>query len=173
MSIKSWNKGSRAILNHHLPSKIIPLLVGEISSSAASSTYAPILAPLLLAPTSLTIVSSDFCHWGRRFNYTYVPPPSISPSLPADAPIHARIAALDAEAIKTIEANDGGDAFRAYLADTGNTVCGRNPILMLLAVLRHRGASSSRVSFVHYSQSSAVTRPDDSSVSYASAVVEL
>lgn len=86
--------------------------------------------------------------------------------------------------MKSIEANDGGDAFRAYLADTGNTVCGRNPILMLLAVLRHAresavgvgggdGGTSSRISFVHYSQSSAVVRPDDSSVSYASAICRI
>ena len=28
------------------------------------------LAPYLADPANLWVVSTDFCHWGRRFNYT-------------------------------------------------------------------------------------------------------
>ena len=29
------------------------------------------LAPYLADPSNLFIVSSDFCHWGARFNFTF------------------------------------------------------------------------------------------------------
>ena len=78
--------------------------------------------------------------------------------------------------------------FAKYLADTKNTICGRNPISVLLNVsyflrclqiifikssLKKTINASSlklRTKFVKYAQSSQVKTQKDSSVSYASAI---
>lgn len=47
---------------------IVPILVGEVSQSEAQS-YASILLPYLRDPNNFWVISSDFCHWGRNFDY--------------------------------------------------------------------------------------------------------
>lgn len=37
----------------------------------SEARYGKLLAPYLDDPASLFIISSDFCHWGRRFSYTF------------------------------------------------------------------------------------------------------
>lgn len=39
----------------------------------SEAKYGEILAPYLDDPSNLFVISSDFCHWGRRFSYTYLP----------------------------------------------------------------------------------------------------
>ena len=75
------------------------------------------------------------------------------------------------------EAQDAA-GFAAYLREYGNTICGRHPIAVLLHALRSAqqsqrqgGEGGFSLSFVQYAQSSRCRRPDDSSVSYASAVL--
>ena len=53
---------------------IVPLLVGSIST-ASEKRFGALLAPYLADPSTLFIVSSDFCHWGQRFRYTHYHPP--------------------------------------------------------------------------------------------------
>ncbi|GAA5903670.1 hypothetical protein JCM8208_003653 [Rhodotorula glutinis] len=53
---------------------IVPLLIGSIST-ASEKRYGALLAPYLADPSTLFVVSSDFCHWGRRFRYTHYHPP--------------------------------------------------------------------------------------------------
>ena len=58
------------------------------------------------------------------------------------------------------------------LEETGNTVCGRHPIGVVMAgleVLEKEGKGSGRFRFVRYERSSEVKGPGESSVSYASA----
>ena len=69
-----------------------------------------------------------------------------------------------------IEAQDTG-GFAAYLREFRNTICGRHPIAVLLHALADCTSRKHALRFVRYAQSSAVTSMDDSSVSYASAVV--
>ena len=83
------------------------------------------------------------------------------------------ISGLDHEGMRLIEQCDV-HGFASYLERSGNTICGRHPIGVLLAsrtqvVVRAHRSQASR--FVAYAQSSRVTRPSDSSVSYASALV--
>lgn len=33
--------------------------------------YGRLLGPFLDDPTNLFVISSDFCHWGQRFGFTY------------------------------------------------------------------------------------------------------
>lgn len=48
----------------------MPVLVGSLSPEREAS-YGRIFARYLAEPQNLFIISSDFCHWGQRFRYTY------------------------------------------------------------------------------------------------------
>lgn len=49
---------------------IVPILVGSIPPDV-EAIYGKLLAPYLADPQNLFVISSDFCHWGKRFSYTY------------------------------------------------------------------------------------------------------
>ena len=67
--------------------------------------------------------------------------------------------------------------FSKYLSETGNTVCGRHPIAVCLFMLtafddKFAGVGAGHsVLFTKYAQSSPARTLNDSSVSYASAVI--
>ena len=69
------------------------------------------------------IVSSDFCHWGQRFDYVLWNDKSIE--------IYEFIKLLDKEGMDHISMQDPG-AFAIYLKNYRNTICGRNPISVWL-----------------------------------------
>lgn len=50
--------------------KIVPILTGPVNEKMADD-YGKIFAPYFDDPKSLFIFSSDFCHWGENFEYTY------------------------------------------------------------------------------------------------------
>jgi len=50
--------------------KIVPVVTGPINEEMADN-YAKIFAPYFDDPKTLFIFSSDFCHWGDKFNFTY------------------------------------------------------------------------------------------------------
>lgn len=49
---------------------LVPILVGSIPPDV-EAVYGALLAPYLADPQNLFVISSDFCHWGKRFSYTY------------------------------------------------------------------------------------------------------
>ena len=53
---------------------LIPIMIGS-TNSPTEVALGSILAPYIADPTNVFIISSDFCHWGCRFNYTYSTPP--------------------------------------------------------------------------------------------------
>ena len=83
--------------------------------------------------------------------------------------IYQSIEALDQRGMALIEAQDPM-SFAAYQREFGNTICGQHPIAVLLQML-HRDKEKHALKFVRYAQSSRCYTCDDSSVSYASAVV--
>jgi AmmeMemoRadiSam system protein B len=141
------------------------------------------LAKYLDDPSIFFAISSDFCHWGSRFDYT--------PYNKELGPIHKYIEALDFEGIEVkalfglcppyahkflthlptqlIQKQDPAQ-FHAYLKRTKNTICGRHPIAVLLNAIE-AAETAFEVKFTRYAQSEAITRADESSVSYASAVI--
>ncbi|KAI9838744.1 MAG: hypothetical protein M1837_002342 [Sclerophora amabilis] len=183
---------------------LIPILVGATTPTAERS-YGSLLSPYLRDPSSIFIISSDFCHWGLRFGYTYYlphatvnttnPAPSSGHSLksssrtPTSPAIHESIAVLDKMAMTAVEAGRHED-FLKVLRETGNTVCGRHPIGVMMAAVevlkKQDGLDESadqdgtaiakergKFRFVRYERSSEAVKVGDSSVSYASAFAVL
>lgn len=137
--------------------QILPIMVGATNENQEQA-YGQALGPILLDdPAILTIVSTDFCHWGSRFRYQ----PTGSKE------IYQHIRELDHEGMNHIEMQQPG-GFAKYLKRTRNTICGRHPLGVWLQALQH--ADNITVKFVRYAQSSQVTSMRDSSVSYASAI---
>lgn len=97
---------------------MVPIMVGALTL-AAEAAYGALLAPYLDDPANLFIVSSDFCHWGKRFNYT--------PWDKSKGPLYKAIEELDRAGMRIIEGKDP-EGFTRYLQQFENTICGRHPI---------------------------------------------
>ncbi|KAF9229331.1 UPF0103-domain-containing protein [Gyrodon lividus] len=174
---------------------VVPILVGSINN-AQEKTYGSILAPYLADPENFFVISSDFCHWGRSYGYTFYYPEPLPSDVPgvflksygpqqnlSQRPIHTSIRDLDHEALDILTlpsksksdapAADSHDKFVEYLDRTGNTICGRKPIGVLLGMLSEleKSGKSAKLQFVRYEQSSKCTSVSGSSVSYASAYI--
>ena len=143
------------------PYTLVPIMVGALSEGAEEQ-YGRLLARYLSDPHNLFIISTDFCHWGERFNFTFHDP--------AHGQIYQSIQALDEQGMDLIEKQDA-KGYAKYQRDFGNTICGRHPIAVLLHTLAACAPHGHKLKFVSYAQSSECRRVDESSVSYASAVV--
>ncbi|PGH28086.1 AmmeMemoRadiSam system protein B [Polytolypa hystricis UAMH7299] len=211
---------------------LVPIMVGS-TSAPTERAFGGILAPYLADPENAFIISSDFCHWGLRFAYTYYTPdaPAPAPELPlsftalpqpskeltpeiasndvdaltagtmlrspnrvAKGPqvptIHESISACDIGCMKAIASGDM-QVFLDALRETGNTVCGRHPIGVIMAALEvvrgeakgddggnAEGGQEGKLEkgkfyFLRYERSSDVVVVQDSSVSYVSAFAVL
>jgi len=141
---------------------VLPIMVGSLDT-AKEVSYGKLLAPVIARPNVITVVSSDFCHWGSRFRF--------QPFLGGNN-IFESIEEMDRTGMNHIELQEPG-AFATYLKQTSNTICGRHPIGVWLQAVKHNkdtGVESLDIKFVRYAQSSRVRTTSDSSVSYASAV---
>jgi|AntRauTorckE5430_2_1112549.scaffolds.fasta_scaffold13894_1 AmmeMemoRadiSam system protein B len=54
--------------------RILPIMIGAVSTGQEQH-FGKLFAPFLSRENVFTVVSSDFCHWGRRFGYTPTSPP--------------------------------------------------------------------------------------------------
>ncbi|KAG5447013.1 Protein memo1 [Clonorchis sinensis] len=145
------------------PFTIVPLVVGTLTPEIEAA-YGEILAPYLADPETVFVISSDFCHWGRRFRFQYYDQ--------ADGEIWQSIEKLDLQGMNAIESLNP-EEFTSYLRKYGNTICGRRGINVLLNTIqkmnRDRSKSGHELRFLKYAQSSQCRSLDDSSVSYAAA----
>ncbi len=139
--------------------KLLPIMVGNLTEED-EEYFGNIIKEYAKDKKTLFVVSSDFCHWGKRFKYTYYKKDH--------GAIHQSIERLDREGMKLIEKHDS-EGFHNYLEITKNTICGRNPIALFIRALNASGLSF-KTKFVNYAQSGKVTDPTDSSVSYATSV---
>ncbi|MDZ4197949.1 MAG: AmmeMemoRadiSam system protein B [Kiritimatiellia bacterium] len=133
--------------------QLVPVVVGQLSD-AAVSRLANALRPLLDRET-LLVVSTDFTHYGPRFDYT-----------PFEKEIPRRIEALDQGAFDRIRQKDL-DGFRAHVRETGATICGRDSISLLLALI----GEGQQVHQLAYDMSGNQTGDYENTVSYLSAAV--
>ena len=152
--------------------RILPIMIGA-NGAGEEENIGSLLAPFLSRSNCFTVVSSDFCHWGRRFRYQ--PHEGTSPDGEAHNEIADYIEWLDRQGMSRIEMQQPG-AFADYLRETSNTICGRHPITVWLHAIAANSKSNAEildVKFVRYAQSSRVNDHSESSVSYASAVARL
>lgn len=141
----------------HLP------YLAKVFEGESEAMYGELLAKYVDDPSNFFSVSSDFCHWGSRFSYTYYDK--------KHGAIHQSIEALDRMGMEIIETGDP-DAFKQYLSEYDNTICGRHPISVFLHMLKN-SSTKMKINFLRYEQSSQCKSMRDSSVSYASAAAKL
>lgn len=132
---------------------VVPILVGSVTESDCRALAAN-LARLVDEQTAV-VVSSDFTHYGWQFGYEPFP------SRDAEF-VRGRLRELDMGAIEPILAGDAA-AFGRHIEKTGDTVCGRSPISILLAWPGGPG----RGELLAYRTSLDVTGDYEHSVSYA------
>ena len=78
--------------------RILPLYIGFLKSEDLYRSYADVLLPLFQDDRTVFVISSDFCHWGKCFNFT---------SQFEDEPIiHRSIKKLDRMAFDRIETHN-------------------------------------------------------------------
>lgn len=134
--------------------KIIPLICGRINKVSAAE-----LASLLMPywrDDILWVISSDFTHYGKSFGY-----------LPFTEDLQKNIEKLDKGAIEKI-LNFDADGFAAYQAATHATICGENPIMILLSLLQKiKDTESIKSRLVEYTTSGVLTGDYNHCVSYA------
>lgn len=137
--------------------KVLPIMVGEIDSDSAFA-IGKTLSSLIEKDDTLFVISSDFCHWGNNFDYM---------PYSGNSEIYEYIERMDKEGINFIEKIDP-QGFLNYLDLTNNTICGRNPIMIMLNTIQQSKLSSKmKVNLLSYAQSSQVKKKSQSSVSYA------
>ncbi len=130
--------------------KIVPIMIGRLSSEEDFNVIVSALSEYK-NPHNLFVVSSDFTHYGRNYGY-----------LPFKENINKNLEALDRGAIsKILEVDFKG--FRKYLQDTGDTVCGSDPIGVLLKIMEKESRGELRM----YYRSADLTGDFSNSVSYA------
>ena len=114
--------------------RLVPLLVGQMSDTEYAQA-AQTLLPLLDEGT-LLVASSDFTHFGPNYDYQ-----------PFKDDVPAKLRELAEQAAAPLLKADY-DGFTAHLKATGDTICGRNPIQLLLRMLSmHGGADGVRAAF--------------------------
>lgn len=160
--------------------QIVPIMISGLLEACRDSIVQALL-PYINDPLNTFAVLSDFCHWGSRFGYTeYVPRGIVddvqSYSKAADhlMPIYKSIEVLDRAAMD-IASSGSVEQWDRYIMATGNTICGRKPMSIMLALMEAFLAKSESPGFewLGYSQSNAVEHPSDLSVSYASGYAAL
>ena len=143
---------------------IIPIIVGD-NNFETNKIIAEILYELYEDKKTLFVISSDFCHWGRNFGYTYHDKKFDN--------IWESIQDLDQQALDIIE-EINSEKLEKYFKKTKNTICGRNPIILNLAIIElyKKNHQNEKVEFIKagYAQSNKVKSVYETSVSYAAAV---
>ena len=135
--------------------KLLPLLLGNADQGSTNQLIYEALRDEM-TPDDLVVISSDFVHYGPRFDY-----------VPFEHDIPAGIKKIDTRAIEHIVGLDRS-GFKEHVSQTGATICGRDAIDLLLRLL----PAGTRGTCVSYDTSSTVTGSWDHSVSYAGLVFE-
>ena len=132
--------------------KILPILVSnDIDLQQLSIDLKEVLVDT--GKNAVFVVSTDFTHYGRRFNY-----------VPFSSNVQENIGRLDKGAFDLIRKGDA-DGFLSYVEKNLATICGADAVALLLKTLKF-----SKAHLEQYYTSAAVTGDERNSVSYASMV---
>jgi AmmeMemoRadiSam system protein B/AmmeMemoRadiSam system protein A len=134
---------------------LVPILVGDARADDERA-FAESLATLDDGRT-LFVFSSDFAHYGPRFGY--------APFGALSRETREKVREMDGRAIALLsEGNAKG--FRAYLRETGNTICGRHGLRTMLELLPWIAPQARSVLLAHYASFDLPGMQDESSVTY-------
>ena len=131
---------------------LVPLMVGTLREDEYSLVAEHIKS--FITKDTLVVVSSDFTHYGARFGY-----------VPFKDTIKENLHALDMGSVKPILSKDCS-GFTTYVQQTGITICGRQPIALLLNLLPENTSGK----LLDYYSSGDLTGDYSSAVSYCSIV---
>ena len=134
---------------------ILPIVVGQISPEQAIKA-GRILRTLLDGKTVL-VASSDFTHYGSNFGY-----------VPFQKDVEKGLKGLTDNAAKAIM-NMDIEGFHRHVEDTGDTICGRAPIMTLLSAI----PGSAMVVPLKFDTSGRMTGDWSNTVSYLSVALFL
>jgi AmmeMemoRadiSam system protein B/AmmeMemoRadiSam system protein A len=136
--------------------RLVPVLVGQTSPSQEKE-FAARLATLDDGKT-LFVFSSDFTHYGPRFDYT----PFGSSAVTAKDKIRTQ----DGQAASLLAKLDAS-GFRSFVDRTGATICGRHGLSTMAELIPRIAPDARPVLLAHYSSGDlAEGRGDSSSVDY-------
>ncbi len=133
--------------------QLVPIVVGQLDAAGARQVGAALRG--LVDDQTLVVVSTDFTHFGARFDY-----------LPFRNDVAANLEKLDLGAFEFVKSKDLA-GFEAYVDRTGATICGRCPVAVLLAML----PDHAQVHLLRYATSGGLTGDYENSVSYVAAAV--
>ncbi|MCX7818110.1 MAG: AmmeMemoRadiSam system protein B [Kiritimatiellae bacterium] len=133
--------------------RLVPLVVGQLDDAAVTEAAACLRAEM--DSNTLVVASTDFTHYGPRFDY-----------VPFTGAIETKLRELDLGAFEFIRRRDAV-GFRRYIDRTGATICGRDPVAVLTAML----PEDAEVRLLAYDTSGRITGDWLNSVSYLSAAI--
>ena len=128
---------------------LIPLIVGDVNESEAARIAGELKR--FVDDETVVVASSDFTHYGMSFGYA-----------PFRKDVRKNIEKLDKGAIDLILKKDL-TGYLSYLGKTGATICGRNPIAILIEMLPENAHGH----LLKYYTSGDLTDDYSHSVSYA------
>ncbi len=133
---------------------LVPLLFGHLAKEQYHS-LARALLPLMNDPKipTLLVASSDFTHYGPDYRY-----------VPFDSDVPARLRQRARQAFDPISRLDL-QGFLKHLQKTGDTICGRVPVGVLIETLKQSGLST-EVTELAYDTSGNITGDYKNSVTY-------
>jgi AmmeMemoRadiSam system protein B/AmmeMemoRadiSam system protein A len=145
------------LLQKALPgARIVPLYVGHLDPSTRDAVAQKLVA--WMGPGSVFLASSDLTHYGSAFHYL---------PFPVDGHTGERLRDLDHQVIDTA-GSLREELFMGTLRETSATVCGYEPIALLLATLRLAdGEDEIFQQVLDYQTSGEITKDFHHSVSYA------
>lgn len=135
---------------------VLPVYVSSLSAGTRRQVAAALLE--ILTPERVLLASSDFTHYGDAFRYK---------PFATDAAVASRLEKLDESFIEAASSLDP-ERFLDALISARGTVCGREPIALLLETLRASPAAEDIFQFtLDYQTSGEITGDYSHSVSYA------
>lgn len=134
---------------------LVPLVVGEMTPGREKAAGDALRA--LMDEGTVVVASSDFTHYGEAFGY-----------VPFLKDVPGNLERLADDALAALRSMDVG-AFRAHEAKTGDTICGRAPIAVLLETLPRKAEAT----ILKFDTSGRMTGDWEQSVSYASVVFQV
>lgn len=162
--------------------KIVPIMVGQ-TSQEYEKKLAKLLLPYVEDPDNAFVISTDFCHWGNNFRYWgYSESEDCETVTQSREDLRRSLASSNTPIFKSIEHLDkkgmqvasltSYEKWKEYCKKTDNTICGRKPLAILIAMLENyavaKGEKPISLEWIGYSQSNQVNDPSEGSVSYAS-----